>query len=60
VSLHLPELAPGPYRVTAWDTFAGVPCAEFVARAHPGAGLHVTPPAVHTDLALAVRRIEAV
>ena len=51
VRLAVPGLAPGEYRVTAWDTAAGRACGDFIARS---SGFE-TPPFAR-DLALAIRR----
>lgn len=56
-SLHLPQLGPGHYQVTAWDTFKGEVCASFVVE-QQGDGLRLEPPPVRTDLALAFQRID--
>ena len=58
-SLTLPELEPGTYRVTAWDTRNGTACAQFSVEQQNGNGLCIEPPPIATDLALAVQRIEA-
>jgi hypothetical protein len=54
---HIPGLAPGCYRVTAWDTARG---ASLGAREHEagGGGITLSLPAFVADLALAVCRVE--
>ena len=54
--VKVPGLAAGRYAVAAWDTRAGRVVARFEAE-HDGRGtLALDPPAVATDLALAIRR----
>jgi len=55
--LRVPGLRPGRYRLTPWDTLAGVAGRPFEAQAPGPAGLSLTTPSFATDLALAIRRI---
>ncbi|MDB4950188.1 MAG: hypothetical protein JWM27_2837 [Gemmatimonadetes bacterium] len=55
--LHVPGLAPGRYRVTAWDTSTGRELSTDLHDAGDG-GLHLPLPPVATDLALAIRRAD--
>ncbi|HEU0078967.1 MAG TPA: hypothetical protein VFQ76_15035, partial [Longimicrobiaceae bacterium] len=54
--VRVPGLAPGRYRVAAWDTEAGEPRGEWEAEAGDD-GLPLRPPPFATDLALVVRRV---
>jgi len=55
VSLRLPGLAPGPYRLVLWDTVAGVASETLVARATGNGVLAATLPSVGGDIAIAIR-----
>ncbi|HEY8618166.1 hypothetical protein [Phenylobacterium sp.] len=55
--VRVPGLAPGRYRVTAWDTAAGAAVESFEAQAF-GQAMRFEAPAFNGDLALAVRRAE--
>lgn len=55
--LRVPGLAPGRYRVTAFDTLAGQVAGSAEVEAGEG-GLSFEAPPVATDLALAIARIE--
>jgi mannan endo-1,4-beta-mannosidase len=57
--LRLPGLAAGRYRVTFWNTLEGrcEGCVE--AGREPDGALHLRLPPLRTDLALAVRRVDA-
>ena len=54
LSIRVPGLAVGTYRVTAWDTCAGAPVSEFAIDAYDGSFDFQTP-AIHADLAFAIR-----
>ena len=54
--VRLPGLAPGTYRITAWDTGAGRAVAVFTADA-AGRALSFETPPFTTDLALAIRAL---
>jgi mannan endo-1,4-beta-mannosidase len=56
IAVTVPGLGPGRYRVTRWDTAAGVPlgCAE-IERGNDGE-LLVPLPSLRTDVAVALRR----
>jgi mannan endo-1,4-beta-mannosidase len=53
--LLVPGLAPGRYRITAWDTFGGTVAGTVEAQADAGGLAFDVPPFV-ADLALAIRR----
>jgi hypothetical protein len=54
-ALHVPGLQPGRYRITPWDTEAGVARPALEGEARPG-GLLLEAPPFPRDLALAIRR----
>ena len=56
LSIRIPQLRPGRYRVTGWNTLEGRICAAFVAERRGGAFLEVQVPPFTADLALAVTR----
>jgi mannan endo-1,4-beta-mannosidase len=51
--IALPEMAPGRYRIAAWDTEAGVPGVE-TELVHSGGRLAFAAPPIVTDMAFAV------
>ena len=51
--IGLPEMAPGRYRVTAWETEAGTPRAQLEI-VHPGGKFAFAAPPIATDMAFAV------
>lgn len=53
VTLQIPGLGPGSYRVTGWDTVEGRPAFDEMVRSEPG-GFAL--PAVAGDLAIAISR----
>jgi hypothetical protein len=57
VTVQVPGLSLGRYRVTRWDTLAGLPlgCAE-IEQSHDGT-LLVSLPSLRTDVAVALRRV---
>ncbi|MBV9396954.1 MAG: hypothetical protein JO062_03185 [Bryobacterales bacterium] len=55
VTLSLPLLEPGTYRITGWDTREGQVLAEYSVTLC-ASGTHIGPVPVAADLALAVRR----
>ena len=55
VSIRLPMLQPGRYRVTAWDTAGEQPARSTLQEQRPDAALVV--PAFVGDVALAIRRV---
>jgi mannan endo-1,4-beta-mannosidase len=57
VSLHVPGLAPGAYRVVLWDTVEGRERGRVAAAATRNRGLAATLPTLGTDLALAIRPV---
>ena len=54
--LESPGLAPGSYRLTAWNTVLGEPLASSTHQLQPGTLIQLPP--VRGDLALAFRRLE--
>ena len=56
--INLPLLQPGCYKVTHWNTSAGVVQSEYKVEHLTGDTLRLHIPQISTDLALAVRRVE--
>jgi len=55
--VRVPGLAPGRYRITAWDTLGGGTLATIDSEVAGDAGLAMQVPPFVTDIALAIRRI---
>jgi hypothetical protein len=56
LTLHIPRLSSGRYRVTGWNTLDGGVFTTLEAEKGPGPFLQVEVPLLGTDLALAIRR----
>ena len=58
VGLKVPGMSEGKYHFTIWNTAEGIPMLQEEAQNTTSGSLRVVIPAVVTDVALAIRRIE--